>query len=150
MVNYDLPKSIEEYVRRIGRMERLDQCMTKGYNQFSCPQVLLPVALNSVCVAPCDYGGYHSIAANEFRQIRTEFLSFPFQAIECYLANWFEKEVSKKIYRTGAGQAKKDEKDRDEVERQEEGKKIGIRLILVVFYIKNWFATSTWFAIKAK
>ena len=81
VVNYYLPKSIEEYVRRIGRLERLDQCMTKVYYQFSCPQVLLPVALNSVCVAPCDYGGYHSIAANEFRQIRTEFLSFPFQAI---------------------------------------------------------------------
>ena len=114
VVNHDLPKtkSIEEYVRRIGRMERLDQCMTKVYNQFSCPQVVLPVALDSVCVAPCDYGGYHSIAANEFRQIRTEFLSFPFQATECYLANCFEKEVSKKIYRTGAGHPKKDEKDR--------------------------------------
>ena len=56
----------------------------------------MPVAVNSVCVAPCDegwyrcqvvaydeeggmcdikyldYGGYHSIAANEFRQIRSE------------------------------------------------------------------------------
>jgi len=92
-------------------LERLDQCMTKVYNQFSCPQVPLPVAVNSVCVAPCDegwyrcqvvaydeeggmcdikyldYGGYHSIAANELRQIRTDFLSLPFQAIECYLAN---------------------------------------------------------------
>ena len=49
---------------------------------------------------------------NEFRQIRTKFLSFPFQAIECYLANWSEKEVNKKIYRTGAGHPKKGEKDR--------------------------------------
>ena len=111
VVNYDLPKCVEEYVHQIGRLEQLDQCMDKVYNQFSCPQVLLPVALNSVCVASCDYGGYHSIAANEFRQIRTEFLSFPFQAIECYLANWSEKEVNKKIYRTGAGHPKKGEKD---------------------------------------
>ena len=75
-----------------------------------------------------DYGGYHSIDVNELRQIRTDFLSFPFQATECYLANWFEKEGSKKIYRTGAGRAKKGEKDRNEVERHEEGKKMGIRL----------------------
>ena len=50
--------------------------------------------------------------ANEFRQIRRKFLSFPFQAIECYLANWFENEVNKKICRTGAGHPRKGEKDR--------------------------------------
>ena len=123
VVNYDLPKKcVEEYVHQIGRLERLDSCMDKVYNQFSCPQVLLPVALNSVCVAPCDYGGYRSIVANELRQIRTEFLSFPFQAIECYLANWSEKEVNKKIYRTGAGHPKKGKK------RTGGRKKMGIRL----------------------
>ena len=66
-------------------------------------QVPLPVEINSVCVAPCeggwyrcqvvaydeetgacdikylDYGGYHSIAATELKQIRTDFLSLPFQ-----------------------------------------------------------------------
>lgn len=92
-------------------LERLDQCMARTYTQFTCPQVPLPVELNSVCVAPCeggwyrcqvvaydedtqvcdikylDYGGYHSIAATELKQIRTDFLSLPFQAIECYLAN---------------------------------------------------------------
>jgi len=92
-------------------LERLDQCMTKTYSQFTCPQVPQPVELNSVCVAPCeegwyrcqvvaydsdtkmcdikylDYGGYHTIAAAELKQIRTDFLSLPFQAIECYLAN---------------------------------------------------------------
>jgi len=92
-------------------LERLDQCMTKTYTQFTCPQIPVPVVINSVCVAPCeggwyrcqvvaydsdtgvcdikylDYGGYHSIAASELRQIRTDFLSLPFQAIECYLAN---------------------------------------------------------------
>jgi len=92
-------------------LERLDQCMTKTYSQFTCPQVPQPVELNSVCVAPCeegwyrcqvvaydsdtkmcdikylDYGGYHSLPAADLRQIRTDFLSLPFQAIECYLAN---------------------------------------------------------------
>lgn len=92
-------------------LERLDQCMARTYSQFTCPQVSLPVAINSVCVAPCeggwyrcqvvaydedtgvcdikylDYGGYHSIPVNQLKQIRTDFLSLPFQAIECYLAN---------------------------------------------------------------
>jgi len=92
-------------------LERLDQCMSKTYSQFTCPQVSLPVVINSVCVAPCDggwyrcqvvayeedtgmcdikyldYGGYHSIPATQLKQIRTDFLSLPFQAIECYLAN---------------------------------------------------------------
>jgi len=92
-------------------LERLDQCMARTYSQFTCPQVPLPVVINSVCVAPCeggwyrcqvvaydeetgvcdikylDYGGYHSIPAAELKQIRTDFLSLPFQAIECYLAN---------------------------------------------------------------
>jgi len=92
-------------------LERLDSCMTKTYSQFTCPAVPLPVAVNSVCVAPCqggwyrcqvvafdqetsmcdikylDYGGYHSISATELRQIRTDFLSLPFQGLECYLAN---------------------------------------------------------------
>lgn len=92
-------------------LERLDSCMTKTYSQFTCPAVPLPVAVNSVCVAPCqggwyrcqvvafdqetamcdikylDYGGYHSVSATELRQIRTDFLSLPFQGLECYLAN---------------------------------------------------------------
>ena len=86
-----------------------------------------PVVLNSVCAAPCeggwyrcqivsydeennscdvkylDYGGYASLSVDSLKQIRTDFLSLPFQAIEviihylslhlqhlplqCYLAN---------------------------------------------------------------
>jgi len=92
-------------------LERLDQCMNNTYNQFNCPQVPQPIVLNSVCAAPCDggwyrcqivsydedtdtcdvkyldYGGYASLAATSLKQIRTDFLSLPFQAIECYLAN---------------------------------------------------------------
>jgi len=92
-------------------LERLDQCMSKTYSQVNCPHIPEPVVLNSVCAAPCDegwyrcqivsydkdtemcdikyldYGGYHSISVHSLRQIRTDFLSLPFQAIECYLAN---------------------------------------------------------------
>jgi len=92
-------------------LERLDQCMTNTYSQVQCPSIPQPVQLNSVCAAPCDegwyrcqivsydkdtemcdikyldYGGYHSISVHSLRQIRTDFLSLPFQAIECYLAN---------------------------------------------------------------
>lgn len=92
-------------------LERLDQCMTNTYSQVNCPAIPQPVLLNSVCAAPCDegwyrcqivsydkdtemcdikyldYGGYHSISVNSLKQIRTDFLSLPFQAIECYLAN---------------------------------------------------------------
>jgi len=92
-------------------LERLDQCMTKTYIQFQCPPLPTPVQANTVCVAPCDggwyrcqvvavdpsseqcdikyldYGGYHTLPVADLRQIRTDFLSLPFQAIECYLAN---------------------------------------------------------------
>lgn len=92
-------------------LERLDQCMTNTYSQVSCPNIPQPVVLNSVCAAPCDegwyrcqvvsydsetemcdikyldYGGYHSLSVHSLKQIRTDFLSLPFQAIECYLAN---------------------------------------------------------------
>ena len=78
---------------------------------FFSRQVPQPIVLNSVCAAPCDggwyrcqivsydedtdtcdvkyldYGGYASVAASSLKQIRTDFLSLPFQAIECYLAN---------------------------------------------------------------
>ena len=69
-------------------------------------QVPQPVVLNSVCAAPCeggwyrcqivsydeennscdvkylDYGGYASLSVDSLKQIRTDFLSLPFQAIE--------------------------------------------------------------------
>lgn len=92
-------------------LERLDACMSRTYSQYTCPPVPLPVQINSVCVASCDfgwyrcqivaydsetemcdikyldYGGYHTVSAKDLRQIRTDFLSLPFQAIEVYLAN---------------------------------------------------------------
>lgn len=34
-----------------------------------------------------DYGGYCRLAFTELRQIRTDFMTIPFQAIECVLGN---------------------------------------------------------------
>ena len=34
-----------------------------------------------------DYGGYSRVSASSLRQIRADFMSLPFQAIECLLAN---------------------------------------------------------------
>jgi len=92
-------------------LERLDSCMYNTYSQFSCPELSRPILPNSVCVASnngcwyrcqvvsydeiedvcdikyLDYGGYDTIQADQLRQIRTDFLSLPFQAIECHLAN---------------------------------------------------------------
>jgi len=92
-------------------LERLDSCMLNTYSQLTCPQLTRPILPNSVCVASnnggwyrcqvvyydevedicdikyIDYGGYDTVPADSLRQIRTDFLTLPFQAIECYLAN---------------------------------------------------------------
>jgi len=92
-------------------LERLDACMTKLYSSNQCPALPSPLPVNTVCVAAyeggwyrcqvvsvdeaaqqcdikyLDYGGYHTLPIDDLRQIRTDFLSLPFQAIECYLAN---------------------------------------------------------------
>jgi len=92
-------------------LERLDACMAKLYSSTQCPALPSPLPINTVCVAAyeggwyrcqvvsvdettsqcdikyLDYGGYHTLPIEDLRQIRTDFLSLPFQAIECYLAN---------------------------------------------------------------
>jgi len=92
-------------------LERLDACMAKLYSSCQCPALPSPLPVNTVCVAAyeggwyrcqvvsvdetsqqcdikyLDYGGYHTLPIDDLRQIRTDFLSLPFQAIECYLAN---------------------------------------------------------------
>jgi len=92
-------------------LERLDACMAKLYSSSQCPALPSPLPVNTVCVAAyeggwyrcqvvsvdetsqqcdikyLDYGGYHTLPIDDLRQIRTDFLSLPFQAIECYLAN---------------------------------------------------------------
>jgi hypothetical protein len=34
-----------------------------------------------------DYGGYSTVNSSVLRQIRGDFMTLPFQAVECYLAN---------------------------------------------------------------
>eukprot|EP00088_Acartia_fossae_P070891 TRINITY_DN959_c0_g1_i1.p1 TRINITY_DN959_c0_g1~~TRINITY_DN959_c0_g1_i1.p1 ORF type:complete len:639 (+),score=120.25 TRINITY_DN959_c0_g1_i1:100-2016(+) len=92
-------------------LERLDACMYNTYSQLTCPGLTKPIASNSICVAPSnggwfrcqvlsydesedtcsvkyvDYGGFDVLPADQLKQIRTDFLSLPFQAIECRLAN---------------------------------------------------------------
>lgn len=92
-------------------LERLDACMAKLYSSCQCPTLPSPLPVNTVCVAAyeggwyrcqvvsvdeagqqcdikyLDYGGYHTLPIDDLRQIRTDFLTLPFQAIECYLAN---------------------------------------------------------------
>lgn len=92
-------------------LERLDNCMYNTYTQLTTPELSRPILQNSICVVNSsegwyrcqvvgyheeedvcdikyiDYGGYDNVPADSLRQIRTDFLSLPFQAIECYLAN---------------------------------------------------------------
>lgn len=98
-------------------LERLDQCMLNVYNNYTTPEVPRPIQHGSIAVAPSnggwyrclvvsynesedscdikyiDYGGYETVPADQIRQIRTDFLSLPFQAIECYLANIIPSDV---------------------------------------------------------
>lgn len=41
-----------------------------------------------ICIGKyLDYGGYCSLPFSELRQIRTDFMTIPFQAMECVLGN---------------------------------------------------------------
>jgi hypothetical protein len=74
-------------------------------------QYLFLISVSSICVAPAvggwyraqvvavdeetdacdikfvDYGGYSTVNSSVLRQIRGDFMTLPFQAVECYLAN---------------------------------------------------------------
>jgi len=74
-------------------------------------QYLFLISVSSICVAPAvggwyraqvvavdeetdacdikfvDYGGYSTVSSSVLRQIRGDFMTLPFQAVECYLAN---------------------------------------------------------------
>jgi A-kinase anchor protein 1 len=76
-----------------------------------CAQYLFSFSVGSICVAPAmggwyraqvvavgeeteacemkfvDYGGYSTMNSSVLRQIRGDFMTLPFQAVECYLAN---------------------------------------------------------------
>merc|ERR1712088_319529 len=54
---------------------------------YRCQVVSADEAGQQCDIKYLDYGGYHTLPIDDLRQIRTDFLSLPFQAIECYLAN---------------------------------------------------------------
>lgn len=93
-------------------LARLDQYMLAVYNQTNgVPSLPRPIEDGVICAAPVmdgwfraqtvekydendevlvkfvDYGGYLRIGAADLRQIRSDFMTLPFQAIECTLAN---------------------------------------------------------------
>ncbi|XP_076364473.1 uncharacterized protein LOC143253871 [Tachypleus tridentatus] len=92
-------------------LSQLDQCMTTCYIQVDTPRLPQPVEASVVCAASMmggwfraqimyvhenmedcdikfvDYGGYSRVPVSSLRQIRSDFMTLPFQATECYLAN---------------------------------------------------------------
>ncbi|CAG0922295.1 unnamed protein product [Notodromas monacha] len=92
-------------------LKTLDQLMTVCYSDLTCPGLPRPLDTGMVCVAPAqggwfrsqvmshendsenvtikflDYGGYAELPVESLRQIRMDFVCYPFQAAECYLAN---------------------------------------------------------------
>uniref|UniRef100_A0A1I8EI68 Tudor domain-containing protein n=2 Tax=Wuchereria bancrofti TaxID=6293 RepID=A0A1I8EI68_WUCBA len=93
-------------------LQRLDYYMLGVYMQpAGVPDLPKPVDVDKLCVAPAfdgwyravtldyyqeedevmvryvDYGGYGRIPRSDLRQIRTDFMTLPFQATECYLAH---------------------------------------------------------------
>lgn len=92
-----------------GLSESMFLCYSEGESVI--PQLPRPIEVGVICAAPvmdgwfraqvvqyypdsdevdvkfCDYGGYTRMQAHFLRQIRCDFMTIPFQASECYLAN---------------------------------------------------------------
>ncbi|XP_013775508.1 A-kinase anchor protein 1, mitochondrial-like [Limulus polyphemus] len=92
-------------------LSRLDQCMVTCYAQTETPTLPYPVEAGVICAAPVmdgwfraqivhvydgmeecdvkfvDYGGYSCLPVASLRQIRSDFMTLPFQAAEFYLAS---------------------------------------------------------------
>ncbi|CAG0916677.1 unnamed protein product [Notodromas monacha] len=92
-------------------LKTLDHLMHVCYADLTCPGLPRPLDTGMVCVAPAqggwfrsqvmshendsenvtikflDYGGYADLPVESLRQIRMDFVCYPFQAAECYLAN---------------------------------------------------------------
>lgn len=95
-------------------LERLEDLMSKAYTKFTSipdiPREVIEPGL--VCVARCynskwyrvqvvrydaandtadvkfvDHGGYYNFPVSDLKQIRSDYLALPFQALECYLGN---------------------------------------------------------------
>lgn len=92
-------------------LSQLNACMNICYSEPMAPPLPSPIQVSSICVAPAvgawyraqvvsvdeeadtcdikfvDYGGYSTVNSSVLRQIRGDFMTLPFQAVECYLAN---------------------------------------------------------------
>lgn len=92
-------------------LSQLNACMNICYSEPMAPPLPTPIQVGSICVAPAmggwyraqvvavgeeteacemkfvDYGGYSTVNSSVLRQIRGDFMTLPFQAVECYLAN---------------------------------------------------------------
>ena len=93
-------------------LERLNQFMNSCYTQDGIvPQLPRPLEVGVICSAPImdgwyraqvtavyegpdecdikyvDYGGFSRVPGSVLRQIRSDFMTLPFQGIECYMAN---------------------------------------------------------------
>ncbi|XP_072014555.1 A-kinase anchor protein 1, mitochondrial-like [Amphiura filiformis] len=94
-------------------LQGLDMCMANTYNQQAdtVSQLPRPIEVGVICAAPMmqgwyraqvvevypetdecdirflDYGGYARIEGYGLRQIQSDFMTLPFQTVECYLIN---------------------------------------------------------------
>ncbi|XP_034252365.1 A-kinase anchor protein 1, mitochondrial isoform X2 [Thrips palmi] len=92
-------------------LQRLNHMMNSIYANVDAPNLPDPIEAGNICVAPAvdgwyraqvvstneesqtseikfvDYGGYMPVGNSVLRQIRQDFMTLPFQATECYLAN---------------------------------------------------------------
>lgn len=93
-------------------LERLNVYMNQCYFQNGAvPDIPRPIESGVICAAPMldgwyraqiiatydatdeadikyvDYGGYSRISSSCLKQIRSDFMTLPFEAVECYLAN---------------------------------------------------------------
>ncbi|KAK7485431.1 hypothetical protein BaRGS_00023379 [Batillaria attramentaria] len=63
-------------------------CASESEGQWYRAQVMQVYLEDDTCdIKYVDYGGYARVPASSLKQIRSDFMTLPFQAVECYLAN---------------------------------------------------------------
>jgi len=64
-------------------------CVARCYNSkwYRVQVVRFDAESSQVTVKFVDHGGYYNFPASDLKQIRSDYLALPFQALECYLGN---------------------------------------------------------------
>jgi hypothetical protein len=63
-------------------------CVVSVQNNWYRVQIVSHNPQTQTCLVKyLDFGGYISVLASDLRQIRTDFMTVPFQAMECLLSN---------------------------------------------------------------